>query len=531
MAWQSAFFQVALVASVLLSTAGESGSTADNGPERSSPRSRENRADADLGINLDGLTDWGRAWMFVDVFKQSRPWTAARPHGSPPTPAGPLSVDDGGTVTSLRESQSAVTYIFTDSEGHYPAGRYVARYRGDGDLRWWGDAVVVSAMPGLILLDVVPEKGIRVEITRTDPEDPIRDIRLHMPGFGDGDDDPRFHPTFIERLRQFSVVRFMDLQRTNDSTLSSWEDRPRTSDSTQASQKGVALEHLMELVQILDIDPWFCMPHMADDRFVRRFAEEVRNHLPPGRRVYVEYSNEVWNGLFEQAQYARRQGLELGLSADGSEAQRRFQAQRSVEIFRIWESVFGGSDRLVRVISSQFANPKAIEATLDWREAYKSTDALAVAPYFGQRVGALDAAARVDGASPERLIEMLSVEVSALLPRIESTVRVAESRGLRLIAYEAGQHLVGRQGRQNDQALTTLFHATNRSAGMKGLYRQYLMGWKQAGGGLMMLFSFVSKPSKWGSWGMLEWQDQPPRLAPKWDAALELLEHGSRHPR
>ena len=479
---------------------------------------------AKLGINLDGLTDWGRTWMFVDVFKQSRPWSAGHSPGHFQTSVEKLALDEHGSVISLRPGQSATTYIFTDSDGHYPDGRYLARYEGDGEMHWKGDATVAATAPGQILLDVIPRKGIRLELTRTNPQNPIRNIRLYMPGFDDDEESPRFHPLFVDRLGNFSVLRFMDLQRTNDSQLQRWGQRSRPTDGTQAGPKGVALEHLMELVEVLDVDPWFCMPHMADDQFVRNFAELVRDHLPDGRKVYIEYSNEVWNGMFEQARFARDQGLALGLSERDYEAQLRFQSQRSVEIFRIWEDAFGGPDRLVRVLSTHFANPWATETVLAWHDAYKSADALAVAPYFGQKIGDSRNGLKMDEWDTDRLLQSLDQEISTLLPKIRALARTAEKKGLRLIAYEGGQHLVERAVKQNHAGWTALFHAANRHPGMTSLYRRYLVEWRRQGGGLFTLFSFVSKPSKWGSWGVLEWQDQPDESAPKWKAALEATE-------
>ena len=65
-------------------------------------------------------------------------------------------------------------------------------------------------------------------------------------------------------------------------------------------------------------------------------------------KIYVEYSNEVWNGQFKQSKYAGEQGQKLGFGEKPWEAAWHYTAYRSVEIFRIWEDVFGGRERLVR---------------------------------------------------------------------------------------------------------------------------------------------------------------------------------------
>ena len=38
------------------------------------------------------------------------------------------------------------------------------------------------------------------------------------------------------------------------------------------AKRGVALEWMIELCNRQKIDPWFCLPHLADDDFVRNFV-------------------------------------------------------------------------------------------------------------------------------------------------------------------------------------------------------------------------------------------------------------------
>ena len=105
---------------------------------------------------------------------------------------------------------------------------------------------------------------------------------------------------------------------------------------------------------------------------------------------------------------------------------------------------------------------------------------------------------------------------------------MAKERGLRLVAYEAGQHLVGHGGAENNKAMEDLFHAANRHPRMKTLYRDYLAGWKQNGGTLAAIFSSLGNWSKWGSWGLMEYHGQPPAEAPKYEAVIEFLDANPR---
>lgn len=96
---------------------------------------------------------------------------------------------------------------------------------------------------------------------------------------------------------------------------------------------------------------------------------------------------------------------------------------------------------------------------------------------------------------------------------------VADKYGIKLVCYEAGQHLVGVGGGENNEALTKLLIAVNRHPRMGAIYTKYLNAWRDLGGDLMCLFSSVASGSKWGSWGLLEGADE--YTAPKFNAVME----------
>jgi hypothetical protein len=47
------------------------------------------------------------------------------------------------------------------------------------------------------------------------------------------------------------------------------------------------------------MEGWFCIPFKADDDYVRKYAEYLKTNLREDIKIYVEYSNEVWNGFFD----------------------------------------------------------------------------------------------------------------------------------------------------------------------------------------------------------------------------------------
>jgi hypothetical protein len=248
----------------------------------------------------------------------------------------------------------------------------------------------------------------------------------------------------------------------------------------------------------------------------------VKARLAPQRKAYVEYSNEVWNGMFAQSKYAGEQGIKLGFAEKPWEAAWRYTAYRSVQIFKIWEEVLG-KDRLVRVLPSQGANPYVSERVVEFQDAYKQADALAIAPYVTcnvTRQGKPSAAEVEKWTVDEALDYMEQKALPESVRWIKGQKKVADKFGLKLVAYEGGQHMVGVGGVENNETITRLLHAANRHARMGQVYQKYYDAWTAEGGDLFCYFSSTGSWSKWGSWGLLEWFDEDPAKSPKFMATM-----------
>jgi len=276
-------------------------------------------AKSPLAINLAGIADWSSDMAFVDVFKQSRQWISQK-KGRAWGKGDPLELDADGWVKRLKEGQYAETLV-CNMRGHNPAGEYICLYDGKGRIEFWGDGKVRSRGPGRIVVEVTPKGSTFLRITETDPADYVRNIRLILPGFEKTYKTRPFHPAFLKRWSRFRAIRFMDWGATNGSPVAKWSDRNTPRRQTQSGRRGVALEYMIDLANTLGADLWLCIPHQVDDDYVRRCAQLVKARLDAGRKVYVEYSNECWNGMFKQARYCGQKGRELKLSTNAYQAQ------------------------------------------------------------------------------------------------------------------------------------------------------------------------------------------------------------------
>ena len=479
---------------------------------------------ARLGINLSGVSDWSSEQIFVDLFHRSREWISRRKSsgfGAGP----PLALDESGWVKKLEANCFATTFLCAGLAGHYPSGDYIVLYDGEGELTFdSGD--IVQQTPGRVVLQIDATRGdFSLNLIKTNPSNYLRNIRVIMPGFEAAYQGNPWHPAFLKRWSGIACVRLMDLMATNNASQIMWSERPKVTDASYAS-KGVPLELLIDLANRLDTDAWFCIPHQADDDYVRQFAQMVKARFNLRRRAWLEYSNEVWNGSFEQNAYAAAQGQRLKLARAPWQAGLKFYAQRSMQIFKIWEEVFGGRKRFVRVLASQAGYSDAAQRILSFQNAAKSADVLAIAPYMGMGVtpkkednpGENEVAAwRLDD-----LFNYLSNHVvDETITWISANKKIANQYGLLLVAYEGGQHLVGVQGAENNEKLTRLFMQANADKRMGELYASYLNAWGAQGGDLMCLYNSVSAWSKWGSWGLLQYSDDSPAISPKFMAALK----------
>jgi hypothetical protein len=488
-------------------------------------------AQSRLGMNLSGIVDWNTEHPFVDVFRLSRQWISQK-QGQPWGKGPPLELDEHGWVTKLDPDCYAETLILTG--GHAPDGDYICLYDGEGQVEFGANSKVIERAPGRLVVTIQGRKaGTLLSIRKTNPENPVRNIRVLMPGTEQTCRAEPFSPAFLNRWRAFNTLRFMDWMDTNGSRQRDWNDRPKPDDSTW-SVKGVPVEVMVALCNHLKVNPWFCMPHLASDDYVRQFAEVVKQNLDPSLKVHVEYSNEVWNGIFEQHRYAEEQGKRLGLGPKERpwEGAAMFHARRSVEIFNIWDQVFGSRSRLVRVIAWQAAGGAywTDNMLLGQQDAAKHCDALAIAPYISFMPSPENKNLRSDEVAKWSLGQVLDrVETNALpecIGWLRTQKAVADKYGLKLVCYEAGQHLVGVGGGENNQALTDLLIAANHDPRMGIIYTKYLAAWREVGGDLMCLFSSVATSSKWGSWGLLEGADET--SSPKFDTVVKW---NSAHPR
>jgi len=408
-------------------------------------------------------------------------------------------------------------------------------------------------------LRLVPEGGI----CAVDPLTRVSDAGSCAGGdfvSFESDSAPRFMPEFLTSIKTYRYLRFMDWGHTNrtlqneidgDADLITFAQRARSSSATfTVPLRGVPVEIMIELCNLMNMDLWINIPYRANDGYVDGVAAVLRDGLEAGRSVYVEYSNEVWNGIFVQTEFAREQGLALGLGTDEFTATLEFYARRATQVMKRFETVFGGSTRLRRVVATLQGNGFAVNTILGFQDTASNVDFFAIAPYFGDTAGegSFPLIARNLGGQPlspaAEIARFKSMGVNGIFSWLlndnqpdlfgsladirfntQASRDAAAGFGKPLISYEGGQHFVGIDIALNDTALNTLLDAVNRDPRMKQLYETYLANWRTDTGQRFTHFYNVDAWSPFGRWGAREFAAQARVDAPKFDGLLTYMEN------
>lgn len=479
-----------------------------------------------LGVNLNGVADWSTEQPFVDYFRSSREWVSQSTIKDAKWGAGPkLGLDEFGWITHLPQNAYATRMISSVKGGHYPSGEYVVLFDGEGDLSPNYVGKIIKREAGRLVIKVDATKGsFMIDLKQTNPKNYLRNIRVIAPGFESVYQTNPWNPSFLKRWSGVACIRMMDFMATNDSKQSQWQDRPKMTDAS-FMEKGVPVELMVDLANRLNTDVWFCMPHKADDNYIKAFASFVYQHLDPSLRVWVEYSNEVWNSQFEQTKYTRSKGRSLGLSDDDNQAGYQYTAYRSGQMFSIWDDVYRERSGMVVKVLPAFAGYAGVaNGVLTDNNVTQKADVLAIAPYVGFSVAPEDKVndKAVASWSLDKLFEHInSVELPKANAAIVDHKAIADKYNLKLVAYESGQHLVARGAAVNNEKLTELFLKANADKRMGVLYKASLAFWTKAGGDLNCTFNSMSRWTKWGSWGLLQNNTEDPQKSAKFTAVID----------
>lgn len=497
-----------------------------------------------MGINLGGLADWGTELPFVNLMKNARQWYT-KDQGNPQDPwnsenISAIQLRQDGYPTEIPQKISGSRYpqevatIWAITDG-WPKGTYTVLYDGDGEISLAGTPQNAQIREtGRMTFDLPNPKDGQVElrIRRSSKANPVRNIRVLMPGSEHNYKEQPFNPLWLQKVKAFKSVRFMDWGSTNSWAQAEpwewekkpqvgWNERAKMEYYTWATPKGIPYEMMVILMNDHDIDGWVCIPHVANADYAREMGAFFAKGLEKDRVLTVEYSNEIWNWMFGQTQWLNAYGDQ------GTPWPERIVpfVQKTLDSFTLG---FGGpSDRLRRVVAVQTGWLDVSERIVKNLKR-DSIDALSLAWYFGlseEADKALDRlGAKATAADVARLVRAdWDKNEKTWIMNIRNDIAIPLN--LPLVFYEGGQHITPQPFGEEPSYAKALLDI-QRAPEMQILYADWLAwiaGLKRPEDPPLELmhFSLVSSLSaRYGSWGLLETLEQDTKQipAPKWEA-------------
>ena len=310
-----------------------------------------------LGINSNEVMDDDASIPFINVFKNSIPFEEARPWLT----KGKIEYDKDGWPKNLNGGQAGTRFLYKLPKNTVPEGLYTVLYDGEGIMTYSDDAKLVRREPGKDVIKITAGKDnefrVKLIIKHSNPKNYLRNIRVLLPGgicstnpfkrvngqrqcrngkfmaFEKHHEKLIFNPDYLNYMKDFKVIRFMNMSGITRNPISSWDKRPKVNNATWGGKQGVRgapLEIMVALANKLNADPWFNLPHRADNNYMRRYAQYVKENLKPGLKVYIEYTNEAWNTIFSQAHYVKDMGERMNLDEDRDKGGYKYFSLRSV---------------------------------------------------------------------------------------------------------------------------------------------------------------------------------------------------------
>jgi hypothetical protein len=499
-----------------------------------------------LGVGLEGIG--GHALEFVDVMKTSRAWETLDGKGSAKVDANGWPTEDARTVAFDMRPAFAWAPPIDDPDKYQidVSGRYSLSFKGKADIGSGEDPngfsienQTFNPTSGETTADVVLPKGKALVILQfKNTQGGVRDVHLIRPGYARDTKDV-FTKPFLKAVSHFPVLRFMDWLDSNSTNpffgdkqnTTEWEDRHLPSDPSFARlgrKFGAPWEYVVALANQTKKDIWINIPAGASNDYVKQLAKLMKDSLNANSKIYLEYSNEVWNWGFLQATYNRMaaeaevKAGKSNLNSDGEASwdvwRRRRHARRTMEIGQIFAAEFGQpslNTRIRPVMAWWVIAPDQYLDMLAWLDKTFGPPknylyAVAGAPYFNVQEAAKDA-------SVDQLLAAFRKSSDGSVKYRQGMIAAAQKYGLKAFCYEGGADTGG-----GDPTNVANRIRAERDPRMKNLIVHDLVdNWYALGGDLFMYFTLSSGYSRYGCWGLTD--DITKLNTPKWLGAMEVL--------
>lgn len=530
----------------------------------------------ELGINLGGAKDWSSEWFFTDLMKVARPFASISVAWDGLN--NPIAVDaNGWPIGDAGTLVMAVNDKRPEVRPHL-SGTYTLSFKGLATSKMKVKAnnkpltVRSDATKQNHTADVVYDNNNNLFFTFEGIQGGAKDIYLvHK----ENKSSDTFNPLFLQRIKTnddlFGIIRPMETTATNGNKIALWGDRTQKNHATQQRQfqnrdAGMAWEYVIELSNQTGKDLWVNIPHQASDTYISQLAFLLKHTLNSNRKIYLEYSNEIWNEMvsnnFKQRWDVSKAACDKvlingdpdkyyqGLTGNKNDCRtQKVGAKTSLEyIFMsrhsawklkrasdIFKEVFGEEAMLTRVRpmlawdvwNIGISTPR--KGSLEDQLAYLNKNFGNPSQYiYGVAISAYISMSNKPGETEHPYNLLLSVDEmfdrmklyneNVLLRQFKESRTVADQYNLKMFAYEGGPGFFANDSKSE---IVKNMRAVHTDPRLKNLIKDLFNNWKKSGGDTFIYYNLVGTYSGHTLFGLSERLEDDNSV--KWQALKEII--------
>ena len=477
-----------------------------------------------IAANFVGLRDWIRAFPYVNLIKQTRPWgSVEKPWDGNATfdPKTGWPTEDFGVVLATDYVDMGGKYLFS-ATGNAQISINGDHYSYITDQKYDASTNTLSAV--LNIAQGTTQLMLSFQNT-TGPG--LQDIAVLQPGYN-LTAKSNITKLMLAHISRFSLLRFMDWTDTNGNKEVNWNDTTPVDWPLYTGSRVNPWATIPYIVNQLDqpTDIWINIPTASTDDYILHVARMMLTDLNPRSHIYVEYSNEVWNYGFEQAKInlaiandsVYNHGDPFHLNYDNVSNVYTWGFRRTAyqikHISDLFKTVFGSDNvgpwkRVRPILAGQEANSYIIMTGLDYLNTVYGPPSnffhgIAIAPYFD-----LGPYRTWSNLTTDQVLDGLNMTMQSFLPEQgwsenqQMGVHGAFAAWFKLVVhgYEGGPDTAAGCG---ECSLDAKVNATRHSR-MGDICATFLKGWYEFGFQPLNWFAAgAGETDKYGSWSLLE---------------------------
>lgn len=454
------------------------------------------QADPTLSINAYGIAPYSENHPLLDVSKQMSSWDSSSGNVDWMIANGHVSASTSWITSTILPGDFWKAITPNNADIFFNEKQYRMQWAGAGTMTAPVEAVIDSSSANEIVFTLGDVNDGLFQVRAI--SGPISDLTIvdttHTARYDAGE---RIDPAYAALIADVRQIRFMDWNQTNASEQTTWASRPMVGQNSYSSdgngddlinKAAVPIELMVELCNRVKADMYFTFPHAANDNYIIQAATYVRDNLNSELTCTFEISNEVWNfGFTVQQAYFLDLGNALWPDAVGVEdpqqirlsalGYRTYQAAQLIDAVYVGQlgrraialSVHGGYSfmGIVTLDASIWKTYRANNTSTSgpYVAPHTAITHLAITSYFGVGALAESRQAAIEAAYPatsDALIEsylrstgkeggdVSSIEASIIGWDTYNTI--AADRGIKMVLYEGGPHMVFATGTQSQTA-------------------------------------------------------------------------------